>query len=92
MVVAREGFEIHSKILRCVVLIQSAVLIVSGSFVFATLYNINIFAVIVQRRRPAYLRGFDVDLAEELDVYECVWMVDSWGTWAIVSNVRGVDG
>jgi hypothetical protein len=75
LVVAREGFEIRSKILRCVVLIQSAALIVSGSFVSATLYNINIFVVIVQRRRPAYLRGFDVDLAavaEELDVYECV--------------------
>jgi hypothetical protein len=64
-------------------------LIVSGSFVSATLSNINIFAIIVQRRNHAYLRAFDVDLAavaEEPDVYESVQMVDSWGTWETVSK------
>jgi hypothetical protein len=75
LVVAREGFEIRSKILVCEVLIQRAALIVLGSFAFAILYHINIFGIIVQRRHPAYLRGFGVDLAavaEELDVYESV--------------------
>ena len=37
LAVAREGFEICSKILRYGALIQSAALIVSGSFVSATL-------------------------------------------------------
>ena len=81
LVVAQEDFEIHSKLSRCEILIQSAVLIVFGSFVSTTLHNINIFTII---RHPAYLRGFDVDLeavAEKLDVYKSV---DSWGTLAIV--------
>jgi hypothetical protein len=80
LVVARDSLEIRSKILRCVVLIQSAALTVSGSFVCETLSNINIFAIIVQRRNHAYLRGFDVDLAavaEEPDVYEPVQIMDS---------------
>ena len=46
MLVAARG-EVRSKILGCEVLIQSAALIVSGSFVSATLHNINIFAIIV---------------------------------------------
>jgi hypothetical protein len=90
LVVARERFEIRSRILGCEISIQSAALIVSGSFVSATLSNINIFAIIVQRRNHAYLRAFDVDLAavaEEPDVYESVQMVDSWGTWETVSKV-----
>jgi hypothetical protein len=90
-VVAREGFGIRSKILGCEELTQSAALILSGSFVSATLPNINIFAIIVQRRNLAYLRGFDVDLvavAEEPDVYESALMVDSWETWATVSKAR----
>lgn len=69
LVVARRGFEIRSKILG------REELIVSGSFVSATLSNINIFAIIVQRRPHAYMRGFDVDLpavAEEPDIYESV--------------------
>jgi hypothetical protein len=44
-------------------------------FASATLSNINLFAIIVQRRNHAYLRGFDVDLAaiaEGPDVYESV--------------------
>jgi hypothetical protein len=79
-VVAREGFEIRSKILGREDLTQSAALILSVSFVSATLSNINIFAIIAQRRNHAYLRGFDVDLAavaEEPDVYESVQMADS---------------
>lgn len=74
LVAAREDFEICSKILGCKVLIQSTALTVSGSFVSAALYNINIFGIIVQRH-PAYLRGSGVDLAavaEELDVYKSV--------------------
>ncbi|KAJ8063259.1 hypothetical protein OCU04_008490 [Sclerotinia nivalis] len=74
-IVPRGGFEIHSKILRRKELIQSAALILSASFVSATLSNINIFAIIVQRRNHAYLRGFDGDLvavAEEPEVYESV--------------------
>ena len=89
VVVAREGFEIRSKNLGCEELTQSAALILSGSFVSATLSNINIFAIIVRRRNHANLRGFDVDLAavaEEHDVYESVGMVDSWGAWATVSK------
>jgi hypothetical protein len=46
LVVARQRFEIRSKILGCEISIQSAALIVSGSFVSAALSNINIFAVI----------------------------------------------
>jgi hypothetical protein len=74
LVVARERFEV-SEILGCEISIQSAGLIVSGSFVSATLSNINIFAIIVQRRNHAYLRASDVDpaaVAEEPDVYESV--------------------
>jgi hypothetical protein len=61
-------------------LIQSGALIVSGSFVSAILYDINIFPMVVSRRPHAYLRGFGADLAavaEELDVSESVQMVDS---------------
>ena len=43
-VVARDGFEICNKILECEELTQSAALMLSGSFVSATLSNINIFA------------------------------------------------
>ncbi len=71
----RGGFEIRSKILGCEELTQSVALILSGSFVSATLSNINIFAIIVQSRNHAYLKGVDVDLApvaEEPDVYESV--------------------
>jgi hypothetical protein len=55
LVVAQECFEIRSKILGCEIPIQSAALIVSGSFVFATLSKINIFVIVVQRRNHAYL-------------------------------------
>jgi hypothetical protein len=48
-VVARESFEIRSKILKCEELTHSAALILSGSLVSATLSNINKFAIIVQR-------------------------------------------
>jgi hypothetical protein len=56
-VVAREGFEIRSKILGCEELTQSAALILSGSFVSATLrgFDVDLAAV-----------------AEEPDVYESV--------------------
>ncbi len=80
LLVPRGGFEIRSKILGCEDLLQSAALILSGSFVSATLSNINIFAITVQRRNHAHLRGFDVDLAavaEEPDVYELVQTKDS---------------
>jgi len=80
LVIPRGGVEIRSTILGCEESTQSAALILSGSFVFATLSNINIFAIIVQRRNHAYLRGFDEDLAavaEEPDVYESVQIVDS---------------
>lgn len=39
LLVAREGSEIRSKIPSCEVLIQNAALIVSGSFVSATLHT-----------------------------------------------------
>ena len=42
LVVAREGFEIRSKILGCEVLIQSAGLIAGASFVFAVLDSMSI--------------------------------------------------
>ena len=64
-------------------MIQSAALILSGSFVSATLSNINIFAIIVQKRNHAYLSWIDVDLAavaKEPDVYESISIADSWGT------------
>jgi hypothetical protein len=72
LVVPRGGFEVRSKILGYKELTQSITLILSGSFVSATLSNINIFAIIIPKRNYAYLRGFNVDLAavaEELDVY-----------------------
>jgi hypothetical protein len=74
-VVPRGSFEIRSTILGCEELTQRAALILSGSFVSAILFNINIFAIIVLRRNHAHLRRFDVDLAavaEEPDVYESV--------------------
>ena len=80
MVVAQERFEIRSKILGYEISIQSAALIVSGSFVSAILSNINVFATIIQRRSHAYLRGFDVELAavaEEPDVSEPEQIMDS---------------
>ncbi len=66
-------------------------MILSGSFVSATLSNINFFAIIVQRRNHAYLRGFDVDLAavaKEPNVYQSVKMVDSLGMWVTVRKAR----
>ena len=42
LVVAQEGFEVRSKILGCEVLIQSAGLSASGSFVSAVLGSMSI--------------------------------------------------
>jgi len=72
-VFAQERSDVRRQILGGEVLIESAVLIVSWSFVSALLSNVNISAIIVSRRHPAYLRGFDLDLAgvaEEPDVYK----------------------
>jgi hypothetical protein len=57
----------------------AAVLLVTGSFVFAILSNISILTIIAQRRNHLYQRRFDVDLtavAKKPDVYEPVEMVD----------------
>lgn len=75
LTVAREGFGVRNKTLECGILIKSAAVIVSASFASATLSNINIFAIVIQRRYAEYLRWFDADLAavaEQLDVCESV--------------------
>ena len=48
LVVAREGFEIRSKILGCKILRQSAALIAGGSFVSAVLDSMSIPSVIAR--------------------------------------------
>jgi hypothetical protein len=49
-IVAREGFEIRRKILRCAVLIWGAAVLESGSFVSAILLNVNTFAIIIRKK------------------------------------------
>lgn len=75
MVVPCGGLETRNTIPGCEELTLSAALILSGSFVSATLSDINISAIMVQRRNHAYLREIDEDLAavaEEPDVYKSV--------------------
>ena len=72
LIVVRRGLEVRSWF--------SAALIAGGSFVSAILpLSISQSIVIVEKsfRAITYPRGFDLDLgalAEELDVYESVWM------------------
>jgi hypothetical protein len=79
LVVPRGGFETHSKTPGYKELTQSTVLILPGSFVSATLSNINIFAIIIQRRNHAYLSWIDMDIAavaEEPYIFESVSIAD----------------
>ena len=73
LLVAREGFEIRSRILGCEVLRQSAGAIAGGSFVSAFLDPMSIPSQTIDEisyRVITYLRCFDVNptvVAEEHD-------------------------